>query len=181
MRLFTPLLCFFASAGAFTVQPVAVHRMPQTSLHMAQIGIFFGTSTGSTEDVADLIAAEFGSDVAEGPIEIDSIQGSIAAEFAKHDALIVGTPTWNTGADTERSGTGWDEVYYGEMQNLNIAGKQVAVFGLGDSVSYAENYADASGEASVALYAECCVNGKFVCHLLFSCSCTMSLRVWVAT
>jgi len=59
---------------------------------------------------------------------------------------VVGTPTWNTGADSERSGTGWDEVYYGEMQDLNISGKKVAVFGLGDQISYAENYADASGE-----------------------------------
>ena len=50
------------------------------------------------------------------------------------------------GADTERSGTGWDEVYYGEMQDLKLQGKSVAVFGLGDSVSYGENYADATGE-----------------------------------
>lgn len=109
------------------------------------IGIFFGTSTGSTEEAAHLISAEFG-DVASEPIEIDEVQGSVAAEFAKFDALVVGTPTWNTGADMERSGTGWDEIYYSEMQELNIAGKKVAVFGLGDSVSYAENYADATGE-----------------------------------
>jgi Flavodoxin len=32
------------------------------------------------------------------------------------------------------------------MQELNIQGKRVAVFGLGDQVSYAENYADAAGE-----------------------------------
>ena len=55
------------------------------------------------------------------------------------------------GADTERSGTGWDEVYYGEMENLQIAGKKVAVFGLGDQISYSENYADASGEVSISL------------------------------
>jgi flavodoxin I len=56
----------------------------------------------------------------------------------------------NTGADTERSGTGWDEIYYSEMQTLNpsLEGKKVAVFGLGDSVSYSENYADATGEVS---------------------------------
>ncbi len=65
--------------------------------------------------MADLIAAEFGDD-AEGPFEIDGLQGSIAQNFGKFDALVVGTPTWNTGADSERSGTGWDEVYYGEMQ-----------------------------------------------------------------
>lgn len=109
------------------------------------VGIFFGTSTGSTEDVAHLIAAEFGEASSE-PIEIDGLKGSVSAAFAKYDSLVVGTPTWNTGADTERSGTGWDEIYYSEMQKLNIAGKKVAVFGLGDSVSYAENYADGSGE-----------------------------------
>jgi len=80
------------------------------------------------------------------PIEIDSLQGQISKTFQEYDSLIVGTPTWNTGADTERSGTGWDEIYYGEMQDLNIQTKKVAVFGLGDSVSYGENYADASGE-----------------------------------
>jgi len=117
-----------------------------TALYGTKVGIFFGTSTGSTQEVADLIAAEFGDDVASSPIEIDTVQGSVAAEFAKYDSLVVGTPTWNTGADMERSGTGWDEIYYNEMKDLNIGGKKVAVFGLGDSVSYSENYADASGE-----------------------------------
>lgn len=107
--------------------------------------IIYGTSTGSTESVADMIAEEFG-DEAEGPIEIDDIQGELAKTFADYDSLIVGTPTWCTGADTERSGTGWDEVYYDEMQNLSLTGKKVAVFGLGDQVSYSDNYADASGE-----------------------------------
>lgn len=110
-----------------------------------KVGIFFGTSTGNTERVADLICNEFGSD-AEGPFDIDSVQGSVTKKFSEYDALIVGTPTWNTGADTERSGTGWDEIYYGEMKGLNISGKKVAVFGLGDQISYSENYADASGE-----------------------------------
>jgi hypothetical protein len=32
------------------------------------------------------------------------------------------------------------------MQELDIQGKKVAVFGLGDQVSYSENYADAAGE-----------------------------------
>lgn len=85
-----------------------------TSL-FASIGIFYGTSTGSTEEAANLIKEEFG-DVASEPIDIDEIKGSVAAKFALYDSLIVGTPTWNTGADTERSGTGWDEIYYSEMK-----------------------------------------------------------------
>lgn len=108
------------------------------------VGIFFGTSTGSTQEAADLISAAFG-DASTDPIDIEEVD-SVADEFSKHDALILGTPTWNTGADTERSGTGWDEIYYSEMQELDIAGKKVAVFGLGDSISYSENYGDATGE-----------------------------------
>jgi len=113
----------------------------------SESGIFYGTSTGSTGEVADLIADAFG-DVATEPIEVEEVTGEVGVHFSKYEALIVGTPTWNTGADSERSGTGWDEIYYGEMNDLGsmLNGKKVAVFGLGDSVSYGENFADASGE-----------------------------------
>ena len=108
--------------GIVTSSPASFRRSNTQNINKvtlvllaAKVGIFFGTSTGNTENVADLIAAGFGED-AEGPFEIDGLQGSIADKFAQYDALVVGTPTWNTGADSERSGTGWDEVYYGEMQ-----------------------------------------------------------------
>ncbi len=32
------------------------------------------------------------------------------SSLASYDGLIVGAPTWNTGADSERSGTSWDDV-----------------------------------------------------------------------
>jgi len=111
-------------------------------------GVFFGTSTGNTEEVADTLVAkikELGFESPD-PICVDNVVGSLSDEFAKYENLIVGTPTWNTGAETERSGTSWDEVYYGELSELSIQGKPVAVFGLGDQISYGENYADASGE-----------------------------------
>merc|ERR1712216_286095 len=49
---------------------------------------------------------------------------------ASYDGLIVGAPTWHTGADTERSGTAWDDFIYG----------------LGDSSGYADNFCDAMDE-----------------------------------
>lgn len=135
----------FSSSQSSLTKVQNTNRATLLMLAAAKVGIFFGTSTGNTENIADLIAAEFGDD-AEGPIEIDELQGNLADKFGQFDALVVGTPTWNTGADTERSGVGWDEVYYGEMQDLSLQGKKVAVFGVGDQISYAENYADASGE-----------------------------------
>lgn len=62
--------------------------------------------------------------------------------------MIVGTPTWNTGADEQRSGTGWDEIYYTKLPTMKniLNNKKVAVFGLGDQSSYSSNFADATGE-----------------------------------
>jgi flavodoxin I len=113
----------------------------------ASVGIFYGTSTGSTQECADMIAAQFGDDVADGPFDIETIDADeLQSTLEGYDALVVGSPTWNTAADTERSGTGWDELYYTTLPKFNLAGKKVAVFGLGDQVSYTENYADAAGE-----------------------------------
>jgi flavodoxin len=124
-------------------------------LEMAAVGIFYGTSTGSTQTVANEIYEALlggGNGVAAKPMDIETLDSNdpqaLSAAFAEHDALIVGTPTWNTGADTERSGTGWDELYYKKLPQMKsaLSGKRVAVFGLGDQISYSDNYADATGE-----------------------------------
>jgi len=142
-------------APAYTLQQhVHPHQTRASSsskvaLDMAAVGIFFGTSTGNTQTVAEMIYQAFGDDVAAEPVDVDTIDaGKLAEAFGAHDALIVGTPTWNTGADSERSGTGWDELYYKKLPALKkeLEGKPVAVFGLGDQISYGENYADATGE-----------------------------------
>jgi flavodoxin I len=154
----TVLVATLDVSSAWTNQHVSLLRTRTTAsatrssashsrLEMAAVGIFFGTSTGSTQDAADFIYEALGSDVAAEPEDVETLE-DVAAAFAAHDALIVGTPTWNTGADVERSGTGWDELYYDKIPTMKEAlkGKKVAVFGLGDQESYAENFADATGE-----------------------------------
>jgi flavodoxin I len=146
MKIILITATFLAPTASAFVPRFGGSRAYALQLDMAaKVGIYFGTSTGSTETVADYLAEAFGAD-AEGPFDVEIIEGPVKTAFEQYDALVVGTPTWNTGADTERSGTGWDELYYGSMQELNLQGKKVAVFGLGDQESYAENYADATGE-----------------------------------
>merc|ERR1719203_2340646 len=55
--------------------------------------------------------------------------------------MIVGCPTWNTGADEMRSGTTWDD-YLEIIQGYDLKGKVVAVFGCGDSQGYGDNFCD---------------------------------------
>ena len=46
--------------------------------------------------------------------------------------MIVGAPTWHTGADEQRSGTSWDDWLYDTLPNLDLDGKKVAIFGVGE-------------------------------------------------
>jgi len=106
---------------------------------MRAVGLFFGTQTGKTEEVANMIGEKTGLGEAKA---IDDVSASDLADF---DGLIVGAPTWNTGADEQRSGTGWDD-YLDEIRGLSMDGKPVAVFGTGDSAGYGDNFCDAIEE-----------------------------------
>mmetsp|Transcript_34024 Transcript_34024/g.61320 ORF Transcript_34024/g.61320 Transcript_34024/m.61320 type:complete len:273 (-) Transcript_34024:144-962(-) len=120
-------------AGSSRTQRVAMS--PQMS-----VGLFYSTSTGNTETVAEYIAG------AAGVEDWKDIGDADDGEVEGHDSIIVGAPTWHTGADSERSGTSWDEWLYDKLPNMDLSGKKVAIFGVGDSASYGENYCDAAGE-----------------------------------
>ena len=70
------------------------------------VGIYFATTTGKTEDIAERIHGLL--DSAEDPKDISDVDD--LAELSTHDGIICGIPTWNTGADSERSGTAWDTI-----------------------------------------------------------------------
>merc|ERR1711897_50721 len=92
--------------------------------------------TGNTETVAGYIAT------AVGGVEIEDIGDASNADIEGHDSLIGGAPTWHTGADEQRSGTAWDDWLYDTLPNVNLDGKKVAIFGVGDQQSYCDNYCD---------------------------------------
>ncbi len=105
------------------------------------VGIYFATTTGKTEDIAERIHGLLNG--AEAPKDMSDVDD--LSELCNHQGIICGIPTWNTGADSERSGTAWDTIL-DEIGELNLSGKKVAIFGLGDSSTYTENYCDAMEE-----------------------------------
>merc|ERR1719240_252936 len=101
--------------------------------------LLYSTTTGNTETAAGYIADATGLEAVDiGDASVDDIKAA--------DSLIIGAPTWHTGADSERSGTAWDEFLYGDLTALDLSGKKVAVFGMGDQAGYADNYCDAMDE-----------------------------------
>jgi len=126
---------FLASAEAFAP---AQNKAP-TSTALNAVGLYYSTSTGNTETAAGYIAEGLGVDAEDiGDAEDSAITGA--------SSLVIGAPTWHTGADEQRSGTSWDDWLYDTLPNIDIDGKSIAIFGMGDQQSYGDNYCDAAGE-----------------------------------
>ena len=111
---------------------------------MAKIGIFFGTDTGRTRLVAKQIAKKLG-DQADAPVNI----GRTALEdFLAYDVLLLGSSTLGEGElpglSTGLSQPSWEE-FLPQLENADLSGKRIAIFGLGDQKKYPNEFVDAIG------------------------------------
>jgi flavodoxin I len=102
----------------------------------AKIGLFFGTTTGKTEYVAEMIQKEFNGT----NIELNEVSKVAASDLTEYDCLILGCPTWNIG----ELQSDWEGLY-DELDGVDLSGKKIAYFGTGDQVGYSDNFMDAIG------------------------------------
>ena len=103
---------------------------------MALVGIFFGSDTGNTENVANLIQKELGKDVC----DVRDIAKSSKEDIEQYSFLLFGIPTWYYG----EAQCDWDD-FFPELEALSFEDKLVAIFGCGDQEDYAEYFLDAMG------------------------------------
>ena len=103
---------------------------------MASIGIFFGSSTGNTEDAAQRIAQAFGA----GEAEVTEISSASADDILGFDKIIFGVSTWGTGDLQDDF-----EDFMSTLEEMDFSGKKVAVFGLGDQENYPDTFIDGLG------------------------------------
>ena len=103
---------------------------------MARIGLFYGSTTGDTLKVAELIQEEFGSDA----VDLIDVANASPADLRKYDALIFGTSTWHWGGLQDE----W-AVFEDSLTQEALNGKKVALFGLGDQKRYADHFVDGIG------------------------------------
>ncbi|WMY95154.1 MAG: flavodoxin FldA [Arsenophonus sp.] len=104
---------------------------------MAMIGIFFGSDTGNTENVAKIIQKTLGgSDIA----KVYDIANSNKEDIEKFNILLFGIPTWYYG----EAQCDWED-FFSTLKTINFQNKKVAIFGCGDQEDYAEYFCDAMG------------------------------------
>lgn len=106
---------------------------------MTPIGLFYGTNTDYTRLVIDQMTEEFET-VAPDLLTIHNIADTPVEKMLAYDTLIIGCPTWNVGQLQED----WD-VAYSQLDDLDMSGKKIAIFGLGDQYDYPDNFCDAIG------------------------------------
>lgn len=103
---------------------------------MNKTGIFYGSNTGTTRNIAYRIAGALGVDVA----DVHDVAKTAPSAVAGYDVLVLGTSTWGSG-ELESD---WYDFLDG-VEELDLRGKEAALFGCGDE-SMADTFNSAVGE-----------------------------------
>ena len=107
---------------------------------MSKVAIFFGPLKGAVNRVADKIKADLGENA-----ELVPVKTASAADFEKYDKIIfgistIGKETW----DSDFSSNDWGD-FLPEIGKADFTGKTVAIYGLGDHITYSRNFVDFIG------------------------------------
>jgi flavodoxin I len=119
---------------------------------MKKTAIIYSFNTVKTAKIAEKIKDAFASD----DVEMVNAEEINPSKFTSFDNLILGVPTWFDGELPNY----WDE-FVPDLEDLNLKGKKIAIFGLGDQKNYGENFCDGMG--IMAEIIENC-NGTVVGH-----------------
>lgn len=99
-------------------------------------GIFYGSTTGTTRDVAERIARKMGID----PADVHDVAKTAPSAVAPYDLLVLGTSTWGAGEEQ----TDWYDFADG-LRQMDLRGKKVALFGVGDE-TMSDTFCSGMGE-----------------------------------
>ena len=107
---------------------------------MKTVKVIYGSMTGNTERAAQRIAEMLGGTA----VAVGQAQ---ASDF-EADLLVLGTSTWGLGDIQDDWADGLKK-----LEAAPLGGKAVALFGLGDQLSYSTTYVDGMGELYDAVLA----------------------------
>ena len=99
-------------------------------------GLFYGSSTCYTEMTAEKIRDILG----ESLVDLHNVKDVEPEKMEEYEFLILGIPTWDFGEIQED----WESIWP-LLPGLQLQGKIVALYGMGDQLGYGEWFLDALG------------------------------------
>lgn len=115
------------------------------------IGLFYGSTTCYTEMAAEKIQAQLNEMFEADVVHVYNIKDVPLKNAEQYDIILFGISTWDFGELQEDWESQWDDAH-----QLNLNGKIVALFGLGDQYGYADWFQDALGMLHDALVPSGC-------------------------
>jgi flavodoxin I len=114
---------------------------------MQNTGIFYGSSTGNTEDAAKQMQLALGKD----STQIFDVANAKASDIEQFTNLIFAASTWGIGDMQDDF-----EEFMTEINSANLEGKKIAIFGFGDQEPYSDSFVDAIGQIYEAIINKGC-------------------------
>jgi flavodoxin I len=108
---------------------------------MSKVAIFYGPENGSVHRVAKLLASK----IENKKPELIQVNEALTTDLERFDNIIFGIST--VGRDTWDQNFGnvdWSK-FMPKVTSFDFTGKKVAIFGLGDHVTYAYHFVNAIG------------------------------------
>ena len=103
---------------------------------MKKTAIIYSFNTKKSGKIAEQIKNAFNND----QVEMVNAEDLTEEVFLSYDQMILGAPTWFDGELPNY----WDE-FVPTIEDIDLSGKKIALFGLGDQKGYPENFLDAVG------------------------------------
>lgn len=103
---------------------------------MAKIGIFYGSTTGNTEMIAQEIQKILGEDL----VDLYDVESVNKNKLNDYEFLIFGIPTWDIG-ELQEDWEDWIDNL--KHPDINLKGKKTSIFGVGDQEGYPDTFGDA--------------------------------------
>jgi len=112
---------------------------------MKKTALVYSYNTKKSKKIAEKIKEAFNDDA----IEAVNTEELTEEQFLSYDQYVMGVSTWFDGELPNY----WDE-FVPAIEDLDMKGKKVAIFGLGDQKGYPENYQDGMGLMAEILEAQ---------------------------
>lgn len=101
-----------------------------------KIGLFYGSTTCYTEIAAEKIQEAIGAEI----VSLYNIKDTPLQNCLDFDLIILGISTWDYGELQED----WESIWL-DINELDLNGKTVALYGMGDQIGYTDWFQDALG------------------------------------
>ena len=103
-----------------------------------KVGLFFGSTTGNTEEIAEKIADELKNQSVD--VEIQDVANIEPDALLEHDKLVLASSTWHDGQLQDD----WSCIY-DDLDSIDFSGKEVGLVGLGDQEGYSDTFLNSIG------------------------------------